>query len=382
MPFGVKTDIAGKKVKFDDIYERLISKAVEAADLEPVRCDRLDEGGFIHRKMIEYIWTADVAVVDISLLNANVFYELGIRHALHKFVTVLVRRKGTNLPFNIANLNVIEYDETNQASIRQAKAKIVKFIKSGLQTRKTDSLVHEVLNLPIGDRPKRLTRCDVFEYKFRKPVGKSICLITGDIQNIQGIDIWVNTENTNMQMARYYDWSISGVIRHLGAKRDLANHVSEDTIADEMAKIMQGSFSVPAGTVIPTGAGELERTHKVKQVFHAASVEGNGVGGGYRPINTVEACVTNALALADSADFRDKGLKSILFPLMGTGIAPGDLQQAAQRLFEAAVSYLRSNPSSTIEKIYFIAWSDVELETCRFVLESFADLKPPTSPSK
>ena len=94
MPFGEKVDLKGKKVKFDDIYAMLLAPAIRVSGLEPVRCDELYESGLIQRKMLEeYIRDARAAVVDISLLNANVFYELGVRHTLRKAVTVLVRRK-------------------------------------------------------------------------------------------------------------------------------------------------------------------------------------------------------------------------------------------------------------------------------------------------
>jgi hypothetical protein len=90
MPFGEKTDDDGT-VDFDKIYDHLIKEAIESLDIECVRCDRIDEAGWIHRKMFEHVYTADVAVVDITQLNANVFYELGVRHALADRTTVLIK---------------------------------------------------------------------------------------------------------------------------------------------------------------------------------------------------------------------------------------------------------------------------------------------------
>jgi len=124
MPFDEKTSVEGDRVNFDRIYDDFIVPTVEAAGLTCERCDRIDEAGNIHRRMFQLIWSADVAVVDLSLLNPNVFYELGIRHALRRSLTVLVRRKGTGVPFNIAGLNVIEYDETNERSLEAARRKI------------------------------------------------------------------------------------------------------------------------------------------------------------------------------------------------------------------------------------------------------------------
>ena len=326
MPFGARTEARGRVLKFDDIYNDLISTAIVDAGLIPIRCDKLQEAGFIHRKMIEQIRDARVAVVDISSLNANVFYELGIRHTLRQSVTVLIRQKSTQVPFNIANLNVIEYDESSKASVATAKRRIIEFIRNGLRKGKNDSLVHEVLDLRI-ERPSRpLTRQHWFEYRFRNRPTK-LCIVTGDIREVRNVDVWVNSENTNMQMARFYDWSISSVVRYWGARRDVTGHivsVDDDLIANELAAIMKGRLSVPPGTVIPTGPGALEDSHGVRAIFHAAAVEGE-VGAGYHPIQNVAGCVTSGLRLLDSRDFRKRRLKSILFPLLGAGMQRGKL---------------------------------------------------------
>jgi exonuclease III len=98
-------------------------------------------------------------------------------------------------------------------------------------------------------------------FRLRNATGKHIGILTGDLQFVQEkIDIWVNSENTNMQMARFYDRSGSAVIRYFGAKRDDRGRVVEDTIAIELAKVMGGDASVDPGTIIVTTAGELVGT--------------------------------------------------------------------------------------------------------------------------
>jgi hypothetical protein len=111
--FGQKHDNEGQLIDFDDLYEFMIKESVEALGVTCIRSDEISESGMIHREMIEHTYTADIAVVDITTLNPNVFYELGVRHALRKSITVLIRQKGTKLPFNIQGLNVIEYDTAN-----------------------------------------------------------------------------------------------------------------------------------------------------------------------------------------------------------------------------------------------------------------------------
>jgi O-acetyl-ADP-ribose deacetylase (regulator of RNase III) len=375
MPFGEKTDLKRKVVKFDAIYADLIAPAISAAGLTPVRCDELYEAGLIQRKMLEHIRDARAAVVDISLLNANVFYELGIRHTLRRSLTVLVRRSGTNVPFNISNMNVIEYDESDRARLADAKAQITTFLVNGLSGTKNDSLVHELLDVRVAAPSQPLKRQQIFRYRFAdRPV--SIELVTGGIQLLKQVDVWVNAENTNMQMARFYDWSISSLIRYWGALRDATGTVERsehDVIANELAAIMKGRLSVPGGTVIRTGAGELQRSHGVKAIFHAAAVQGQ-IGLGYTRVANLADCVTTALEKMDDPQPGLPPLTSIAFPLLGAGVDPDGLPEIVTQLFEATVSYLERHPNSTVARVCFLPWTAIELETCISALNSFREL--------
>lgn len=368
MPFGEKENIDGRVIDFDKIYNFFIKNTIESLGLACVRCDEIAEAGWIHSKMFEHIYKSEVAIADITSLNPNVMYELGVRHSVAEFVTVIIRMKGTAIPFNIQGFQIIEYDPQDLESVEAAKKKMVDFIRNGLALRKKDSPVHEILNLKIRTESKQLDKTSIFSYQLRKLPDKQICLVTGDIRNARGIDIWVSSENTNMQMARHFDRSISSVIRYQGAKKDLAGQVAEDTIANELATAMGNHYTVPPATVIVTGAGELERTNNVKRIFHAASVVGQ-VGMGYTPIADIGMCVRNALEKASSDEFRDVQLRSILFPLMGTGTGRGMLEEKAKELIYAAISFLEASPHCAIEKVYFLAWSDTELEVCQRILQ-------------
>jgi O-acetyl-ADP-ribose deacetylase (regulator of RNase III) len=368
MPFGIKPDADAKLIDFDKVYKYLISQPIEKdLKIQCTRCDLIEESGWIHAKMFRHIYESDVAVVDITCLNPNVFYEMGVRHALADSVTVLLRRKGTKIPFNIQGFTVIEYDHEDLESIEETKTTMVAFIRNGLKDKLRDSPVHEVLNLRIGDAPKEFAEKTIFRYRVNAAPDKFICLITGNIRHIKGIDIWVNSENTNMQMARHFDRSISGVIRYCGAKKS-AGRIVEDTVAKELTEQVGEHATVAAGEVIVTGAGELEKSNGVKRIFHAASVAGE-VSTGYLPISDVGLCVRNALARADEDDLRNFGLQSILFPLLGTGTGRGDLRRKAETLICAAINHLKENSQCSIQDVYFLNWTEQDLETCKDILD-------------
>ena len=109
MPFGRKLDAAGRVTDFDAVYQQIIAPAVEQAGLEPIRADEEKIGGTIHKPMFERLMLCHYAVADITGANPNVFYELGIRHAIRPRSTVIVFAEGTVPPFDVALVRGIAY---------------------------------------------------------------------------------------------------------------------------------------------------------------------------------------------------------------------------------------------------------------------------------
>src|SRR5918911_1025548 len=109
MPFGTKPDAQGGSVDFDAVYEQLLAPAIDDAALEPLRADQELVGGLIHKPMFERLILADYAVADLTTANANVFYELGVRHAARPYSTVLVSAQLKRVPFDLAPTRMLPY---------------------------------------------------------------------------------------------------------------------------------------------------------------------------------------------------------------------------------------------------------------------------------
>jgi tetratricopeptide (TPR) repeat protein len=101
MPFGRKPDATGALIDFDAVYGQLIAPAIEDAGLEPIRADEEMTGGIVHKPMFERLILCEYAVADLTLANANVFYELGVRHAVRPYSTVLLFAASTRLLFDV-----------------------------------------------------------------------------------------------------------------------------------------------------------------------------------------------------------------------------------------------------------------------------------------
>lgn len=110
MPFSAKKDPAsGVTIDFDQIYDSAVRPGIEAAGLEPIRADEERTGGIIHKPMFERLMLCEYAVADLTTASANVFYELGVRHAVRPATTLPIYASGRRLPFNIAFLRALPY---------------------------------------------------------------------------------------------------------------------------------------------------------------------------------------------------------------------------------------------------------------------------------
>ena len=113
MPFGTKPkdDASSGTYNFDKVYRVIIKRAISNLNMKPLRADETEGSRIIHADMFKDLRDRPVVLVDLSLLNPNVFYELGIRHVMSPTGTVLMANEETvkRLPFDIALSRTIAY---------------------------------------------------------------------------------------------------------------------------------------------------------------------------------------------------------------------------------------------------------------------------------
>jgi tetratricopeptide (TPR) repeat protein len=109
MPFGKKTAADGTVIDFDAVYREFLAPAIVAAGLAPHRADADRRGGSIHADMFQDLLLAEFVVADLTLDNPNVWYEIGVRHALRSGGAVLTYALRDRLPFDIAGQRMQRY---------------------------------------------------------------------------------------------------------------------------------------------------------------------------------------------------------------------------------------------------------------------------------
>jgi hypothetical protein len=158
MPFGRKKAPDGTAIDFDAVYEKLLAPAVSAAGLQPHRADAERRGGSIHADMFQELLLAEFVVADLTLDNPNVWYEIGVRHALRASGAVLTYALRDRLPFDIAGQRMQRYtllngelDPAKLDAERKALAEMIAATVGDWHGRRSSPVYQQLPNLAEPD---------------------------------------------------------------------------------------------------------------------------------------------------------------------------------------------------------------------------------------
>ncbi len=373
MPYG-KRPVDDLQIDFDCLFDDLIRPAARAAGFDVVRSDRDVASGVIMPRLFASICSADLVIADITYQNPNVYYELGLRHALRSQGTLLIRREGGDLgveplpvahggasaetAFDIKGVTICAYrpSRSNLPSAVDDLRRQIERVAGAVSADSPAFLYLEGLRVVTGS-PRAHARDDrTYEVlgDGGQPTGRFVGYRSGDIRELRddrAVDFWVNSENVLMQMARVYERSVSSTIRWLGGcQPDPTAPGFDDTIATDLVRQMGGRHAVDQGEVVVTTSGRLRQTHGVKAILHAAVVTG-APGRGFLPIaedlivETTRNVLSTARALIRSGRPETAG-RSLIMPLFGTGQGRLDPLRATERLLHEAVQDLCYHASS------------------------------------
>lgn len=134
MGYGKKTDYKLSRVlDLDFIYNNLIKPVLSSIDqIESRRGDEVSGSEIIDTSMFELLLSADIVVADITTLNPNAIYELGIRHALKPYSTIILSLDKEELPFDFNHNRILQYqlkDLHNSNLLRKKKEEFKKLVE-------------------------------------------------------------------------------------------------------------------------------------------------------------------------------------------------------------------------------------------------------------
>ena len=127
--------------EFKDVYQCLILEVLEEAGYTVIRADDIKSQSNIISDIVKGIITSDLIVADLTGSNPNVYYELGIAHALDKKV-ILITQEINELPFDLRSYRVVGYS-VHFAKITKAKKELFELATEAFKS-----------NLPFGNPVK------------------------------------------------------------------------------------------------------------------------------------------------------------------------------------------------------------------------------------
>lgn len=291
-----------------------------------------------------------------------------------------VRLGGSETYFRLGSFHFIDFSTpaAEEAALKQ------------LISRLTDNWADQPAAVPPQhsepDRPLS-ARLHV-RYPLARRSDKFVGIATGNIAEIVGVDVLVNSENNWFAMdaatpnPEKAQRSVSAAIHSFGAQWSERGELLADSIDDELkAAIVAAGLTppVPLTTVLDTSAGSLTDLG-IQRIVHVVSV-GNKQGRRNSRVGTpiqLGRCVANALAHVDKLNRAGHTLRRVVMPVFGTGRLKLKLEQAAPTLIARLVDYLEFEDTQ-IEAVYLTAFRQPALDTLTAMFDALPDLDEPVS---
>src|SRR4051812_7800155 len=148
--FGPKTDHeTGRVIDLDKTFEHLIKPIFDELKIKCFRAKEIRHSGIIDVPMYEWIYKADIVIADVSTLNSNALYELGVRHAFRPNTTIVISEDQTKYPFDLNHTGISKYEHLGKdigvTEANRFKKELKKLIQAVVKSKRTDSPVYTYL---------------------------------------------------------------------------------------------------------------------------------------------------------------------------------------------------------------------------------------------
>lgn len=128
----IGTEDSAARIHSDWVFEEIIWPVFEAiGNFKVVRADKVSSPGLIDSQIISLILTSDIVIADLTGLNANVFYEIGIRHVVQKPI-IHMHLAGESIPFDISLFRSLRFSLKRPADIKSARQELGQMVDAVL----------------------------------------------------------------------------------------------------------------------------------------------------------------------------------------------------------------------------------------------------------
>jgi len=318
--------------------------------------------------------------------------------------------------FDLARTNYRDYiSRDDNSAERQAFLSSIDACAESTKENRIDRL--EKLETQIKSEERVVATPDPHRYSYEimardqtpYTVGATACKLhvaAGNFTDLKhDIDVYVNSENDYMQMARFFEpRRVSAILRKLGTHIEF-RRLKEDTVQNELSLKVDhmGGRPLPSGTVVSTIAGhpnsKLIQRHKARYIFHVVSTKARETGGiqaitsSDRISEFVINCLEEVQIVNDSEGVVMPGnspyyesidaqrehydaINSILFPLFGTGHGGLKSDQVIEPMIDGLQAYFHHNHTyNTVTDIYLSVYFEEDVQMIKNHLDNMSQLR-------
>jgi len=225
MPFGAP---------FDDYYKEIYQSAISEVGLKSVRADNLFRPSPIIRDIWEYINYSKILIADVTGLNPNVMYELGLAHAITKPV-IIISDSIQNVPFDLRHLRILIYDTKKPTWAETLKNNIIKSIEEILQSP-SDSILSAFMDIKPNIRESDNISAELIEIKqlIRSSRIKKDSQVTKKTFSAEN-----HADARKEARHLYYDvgWEIHKIKEHLVTQFGISGHTADSIFHNSIRNV-------------------------------------------------------------------------------------------------------------------------------------------------
>lgn len=236
MPFSGTADY--EKGHFDRVYNYLIKPACRKVKFEPIRGDDVANSNYIVIDILRKILDSEMIICDLSSMNPNVLYELGLRQAFNK-PSVLIKDNKTESIFDIQGFRYLEYDSSLRIDqMELAVTKLSEFLEETYENRGSE--INSIIQM-LGIEPA--------EVKEKIKISEENSVILAAINNlskkVNGLESFDKKEmHREEPILNYYTDIVFRPIEDLGLSVKIVEILNESGIYDigSLTKLTEKDF--------------------------------------------------------------------------------------------------------------------------------------------
>ena len=147
----------------DGLIKSVFEPVLAKFEFSPVPAHQISESGSISRQIIKRLLEAELVIANLTDLNPNVMYEVGIRHCARKPM-IVVAKEGTTLPFDLSDERTIFY-KNDMSGSEELKERLIDILPNAINDESPDNPVYRVVDVDLIKLPEETPEVSVLANK-------------------------------------------------------------------------------------------------------------------------------------------------------------------------------------------------------------------------